>query len=542
MFVEWKNGDYILFHSKPGLYVLRRNGEATPNFYIGQTYFPHGDSIEITSVERSTNRMVVKGHYNLVSHDQATLALYITSTNRNVPEDSQQRMQISKGRGDFELIHSHLVPGLPHVEMYANGKNFANLYFGTKAEALEESKVHWISGTNQTAGDASQLVQEGWQLWQERKLAEATAKFQEAVKLAPDDANVWNGLGWATFNAGKSSEAEKAFQKAISLEPGQPGALNGLGQIYLSQRKYDEAEKYLLQAAPQAPAAWYGLARLYLLQGNFEQAERWAQNLVDSGQADDGARQMLKAAKEKHLIEGLRLMIEPRTTSDNMPASVSANTHTASGSLDPTTGLPVASAGTTGDVIDPTTGLPITLGNTSIDPVTGLPVGPAGTTGTAIDPTTGLPITPGNTGAIDPTTGLPTAATGTAALPSTNAIAADMKNNTGAADAAAQKWLALIDAGNYSETWKEASAIFRGAVTEPGWENSMNTFRQPLGDLGSRKLKSAQHMTELPGAPDGQYVVMQFETSFANKKSAIETVTFMLEKDGQWKSAGYFIK
>jgi hypothetical protein len=125
---------------------------------------------------------------------------------------------------------------------------------------------------------------------------------------------------------------------------------------------------------------------------------------------------------------------------------------------------------------------------------------------------------------------------------STNSIAPDLKNNTGAADAAAQKWLALIDAGNYSETWKEASAIFRGAVTEPGWENSMNTFRQPLGDLVSRKLKSAQHMTELPGAPDGQYVVMQFETSFANKKSAIETVTFMLEKDGQWKSAGYFIK
>jgi hypothetical protein len=35
---------------------------------------------------------------------------------------------------------------------------------------------------------------------------------------------------------------------------------------------------------------------------------------------------------------------------------------------------------------------------------------------------------------------------------------------------------------------------------------------------------------------------MQFETLFANKTSAIETVTFMLEKDGRWKSAGYFIK
>jgi hypothetical protein len=49
-------------------------------------------------------------------------------------------------------------------------------------------------------------------------------------------------------------------------------------------------------------------------------------------------------------------------------------------------------------------------------------------------------------------------------------------------------------------------------------------------------------MTEMPGAPDGKYVVMQFDTSFEAKKTTIETVTFKLEKDGQWKSAGYYIK
>jgi tRNA A-37 threonylcarbamoyl transferase component Bud32/TM2 domain-containing membrane protein YozV len=123
---------------------------------------------------------------------------------------------------------------------------------------------------------------------------------------------------------------------------------------------------------------------------------------------------------------------------------------------------------------------------------------------------------------------------------STNAGAASIVENP--AVAAARGWLALIDAGNYSESWKQASAFFQGAVTEAVWENSMTTFRKPLGELVSRQLKSAQPMTELPGAADGQYVVMQFETSFANKKSAIETVTFALEKDGQWKSAGYFIK
>jgi TM2 domain-containing membrane protein YozV len=110
------------------------------------------------------------------------------------------------------------------------------------------------------------------------------------------------------------------------------------------------------------------------------------------------------------------------------------------------------------------------------------------------------------------------------------------------ANIAVAQWLAVIDRGTYLESWNQASAIFQGAVTEAAWENSMNTFRKPLGAVVSRQLKSAEPMTQMPGAPDGQYIVMQFETSFAEKKSAIETVTFDLEKDGQWKSSGYFIK
>jgi Protein of unknown function (DUF4019) len=35
---------------------------------------------------------------------------------------------------------------------------------------------------------------------------------------------------------------------------------------------------------------------------------------------------------------------------------------------------------------------------------------------------------------------------------------------------------------------------------------------------------------------------MQFATRFENKQAAVETVTFMQEKDGQWKAAGYYIK
>ncbi len=125
---------------------------AATDFYVGQTNFPLGDSIEITSVVRTKDRLMAKGHYHLISHDQATLALYLTTTNNiDVPTDSRQTLQISKGSGDFELIHTHPVPGLPHVSMYADGHSFAALYFGTKAEALEESRAEWITNSSASA-------------------------------------------------------------------------------------------------------------------------------------------------------------------------------------------------------------------------------------------------------------------------------------------------------------------------------------------------------------------------------------------------------
>ena len=111
-----------------------------------------------------------------------------------------------------------------------------------------------------------------------------------------------------------------------------------------------------------------------------------------------------------------------------------------------------------------------------------------------------------------------------------------------AAVVAAKAWLAGIDAGNYPASWKESSGLFQAAITEAGWNAALTNVRKPLGALVSRTLTSAQLTDRLPGAPDGRYVVMQFESSFAEKKSAVETVTFRLEADGNWKAAGYFIK
>jgi hypothetical protein len=107
---------------------------------------------------------------------------------------------------------------------------------------------------------------------------------------------------------------------------------------------------------------------------------------------------------------------------------------------------------------------------------------------------------------------------------------------------AAQKWLSMVDEGKYAESWKEAAEYFRNAVIQDQWEQTLQAVRKPLGKLVSRNVKTQSYTTSLPGAPDGEYVVIQFESSFENKKSAIETVTPMLGEDGNWRVAGYYIK
>ncbi len=110
------------------------------------------------------------------------------------------------------------------------------------------------------------------------------------------------------------------------------------------------------------------------------------------------------------------------------------------------------------------------------------------------------------------------------------------------AEEAAEKWLALVDGGDYARSYQEAAQYFKNAVGNDQWQTMMHGSREPLGKVGRRKLKSATYARTLPGAPDGEYVVIQYDSSFEHKESATETVTPMLDVDGQWRVSGYFMK
>lgn len=107
---------------------------------------------------------------------------------------------------------------------------------------------------------------------------------------------------------------------------------------------------------------------------------------------------------------------------------------------------------------------------------------------------------------------------------------------------ASKAWLKLVDTGKYYESWDEAAQYFKDTVPKEQWKASLESVRSPLGEILSRNLKSKKYTKTFLGAPDGEYVVIQYETSFKNKQHAIETITPMLDKDGKWRISGYYIK
>ncbi len=123
-----------------------------------------------------------------------------------------------------------------------------------------------------------------------------------------------------------------------------------------------------------------------------------------------------------------------------------------------------------------------------------------------------------------------------------------------AAQIAAESWLGLVDAGNYSASWEQAAKGLKSAVKQSEWTQTVGGVRSPLGRVTSRKLKSREYKNKmttttrvvggrvytLGGA--GEYVVIAFDTAFAKKTSTVEEVVVAKDTDGAWRVFGYHLR
>lgn len=110
------------------------------------------------------------------------------------------------------------------------------------------------------------------------------------------------------------------------------------------------------------------------------------------------------------------------------------------------------------------------------------------------------------------------------------------------AQMAATNWLVQIDKGEYLESWDNAAQYFQNQILQDRWSAALKASRGPLGNSTSRNINSSEFKSELPGAPDGNYYILTYNSSFENKASAIETITLTKGIDGKWRAVGYYIK
>jgi hypothetical protein len=110
-----------------------------------------------------------------------------------------------------------------------------------------------------------------------------------------------------------------------------------------------------------------------------------------------------------------------------------------------------------------------------------------------------------------------------------------------AAQKQALAWLALTDRGDAPGSWREAGKQFQSAATVEQWAEALRQVRPPMGALLERSLLSTQFTRSFSGAPEGDYAVLVFRSSFANKAESRETMTLEHEADGNWRVVGYLI-
>ena len=109
-----------------------------------------------------------------------------------------------------------------------------------------------------------------------------------------------------------------------------------------------------------------------------------------------------------------------------------------------------------------------------------------------------------------------------------------------AAREAIAKWAPLLDSGLYEKCWDELAQDPKEKVPRDQWMTYIKGARQPMGGLRVRKEVKATYIKSPKSDPDRAFI--QFEASFNNRASVVETFGVIREKDGQWRVGSYFPK
>ncbi|WP_285712235.1 helix-turn-helix domain-containing protein [Erythrobacter oryzae] len=110
------------------------------------------------------------------------------------------------------------------------------------------------------------------------------------------------------------------------------------------------------------------------------------------------------------------------------------------------------------------------------------------------------------------------------------------RSEADAAARSAERFLELIDAGQWAESYAATGAEFRRLNSLKAWTDVSARLRPPLGAVLTRDVTS----NEFVPAPPAGYRLVKFRSAYAGGTTQTESVSLASE-DGAWKVAGIVI-
>ena len=107
-----------------------------------------------------------------------------------------------------------------------------------------------------------------------------------------------------------------------------------------------------------------------------------------------------------------------------------------------------------------------------------------------------------------------------------------------AAQTAAEEWLALIDGGDFEESWTAADSTLRAGISQEDWADQGIRSRVWLDTLHTRRLQRAQYRESTSQIPGGHpVVILEYASEYAKGPAREAVIT--TKRDTAWAVAGY---
>ena len=124
----------------------------------------------------------------------------------------------------------------------------------------------------------------------------------------------------------------------------------------------------------------------------------------------------------------------------------------------------------------------------------------------------------------------------------TSMIYAQESNILDKVESSGRSWLELVDQGNYQESWKNLSSLLKAKTSAAEWIKLITALRASRGAISARYIATAGSTKTLSGFTEGEYVQLQFYTTFTKKGLALETITLTKTPPETWQVLEYSIK